>query len=46
MAAGKHLLAYSDAHLVKMMNLITGHQASIRVAQVPFLDTAYNTVAW
>ena len=45
-AAGKHLLAYSDAHLVKMVNLITGHQASIRVAQILFLDTADNTVAW
>ena len=45
-AAGKHLLAYKDAHLVKMVNLITGHQASIRVAQILFLDTADNTVAW
>ena len=45
-AAGKHLLAYKDAHRVKMVNLITGHQASIPVAQIPFLDTADNTVAW
>jgi hypothetical protein len=44
--AGKHLLAYSDAHQVKAVNLTTGHQASITVAQVPSLDTAYNTVAW
>jgi hypothetical protein len=29
-----------------MVNLITGHQASIPVAQIPFLDTADNTVAW
>jgi len=45
-AAGKHLLAYKDAHRVKMVNLITGHQASIQVAQIPFLDPADNTVAW
>jgi hypothetical protein len=45
-AAGKHLLAYSDAHRVKTVNLITGHPTSIRVAQIPFLDTAYSTVAW
>ena len=45
-AAGKHLLAYSDAHRVKMVNLITGHQASITAAQIPSLDTAYNTAAW
>jgi hypothetical protein len=45
-AAGKHLLAYKDAHRVKMVNLITGHQASIPVAQIPFLDPADNTVAW
>jgi len=45
-AAGKHLLAYKDAYRVKMVNLITGHQASIQVAQIPFLDPADNTVAW
>jgi len=44
-AAGKHLLAYSDAHLVKMVNLTTGHQASITVAQIPDLNPS-NTVAW
>jgi len=45
-AAGKHLLAYRDAHRVKMVSLVTGHQASIPVAQIPFLDTADNTAAW
>jgi hypothetical protein len=45
-AAGKHLLAYSGAHRVKAVNLTTGHQASITVAQIPYLDAAYNTAAW
>jgi hypothetical protein len=45
-AAGKHLLAYSDAHRLKAVNLITGHQASITAAQIPYLDAAYNTAAW
>jgi hypothetical protein len=45
-AAGKHLLAYSGAHRVKTVNLTTGHQASITVAQIPYLDAAYNTAAW
>jgi hypothetical protein len=45
-AAGKHLLAYSDAHRLKVMNLATGHQASITAAQIPYLDGAYNTAAW
>ena len=45
-AAGKHLLAYSDAHRLKVVNLTTGHQASITVAQIPYLDAAYNTAAW
>jgi hypothetical protein len=45
-AAGKHLLAYNGAHQVKAVNLITGHQASITVSQVPYLDAAYNTAAW
>ena len=45
-AAGKHLLAYSDAHRVTAVNLTTGHQASITAAQIPYLDAAYNTAAW
>jgi hypothetical protein len=45
-AAGKHLLAYGDTHRLKAVNLTTGHQASITVAQIPNLDTAYNTAAW
>jgi hypothetical protein len=45
-AAGKHLLAYGEAHEVKAVNLTTGHQASTTAAQIPFLDTAYNTAAW
>jgi len=45
-AAGKHLLAYSDAHRLKAVNLTTGHQASITAAQIPYLDAAYNTAAW
>jgi hypothetical protein len=45
-AAGKHLLAYNPGHRVKAMNLITGHQASITAAQIPYLDGAFNTAAW
>ena len=45
-AAGKHLLAYTDAHRVTAVNLITGHQVSITAAQIPYLDGAYNTAAW
>jgi hypothetical protein len=45
-AAGKHLLAYRDAHRLKAVNLTTGHQASITAAQIPYLDGAYNTAAW
>jgi hypothetical protein len=45
-AAGKHLLAYTDVHRVKAVNLSTGHQASITVAQIPYLDAAYTTAAW
>jgi hypothetical protein len=45
-AAGKHLLAYSDAHRVTAVNLSTGHQASVTAAQIPYLDAAYNTAAW
>ena len=45
-AAGKHLLAYSDAHRLTAVNLTTGHQASITAAQIPYLDGAYNTAAW
>ena len=45
-AAGKHLLAYTDAHRLKAVNLITGHQASITAAQIPYLDGAYDTAAW
>jgi hypothetical protein len=41
----RHLLAYIGAHRVKV-NLTTGHQASITVAQIPYLDDAYNTAAW
>lgn len=45
-AAGKHLLAYTDAHRVTAVNLTTGHQASITAAHIPYLDAAYNTAAW
>jgi len=45
-AAGNHLLAYNDARRLKAVNLTTGHQASITVAQIPYLDAAYNTAAW
>jgi hypothetical protein len=45
-AVGKHLLAYSDAHRVPVVNLTTGHQTSITAAQIPYLDSAYNTAAW
>jgi len=45
-AAGRHLLAYSDAHRLKAVNLTTGRQASITAAQIPYLDGAYNTAAW
>jgi hypothetical protein len=45
-AAGKHLLAYGDTHRLKVVNLTTGHQAWITVAQIPYLDAAYNTAAW
>lgn len=45
-AAGRHLLAYSDAHRVTAVNLITGHQASITAAQIPYLDAAYDSAAW
>jgi hypothetical protein len=45
-AAGRHLLAYTDTHHLKAVNLITGHQASITAAQIPYLDAAYNTAAW
>jgi hypothetical protein len=45
-AAGKHLLVFSDTHRVTAVNLTTGHQASITVSQVPFLDGAYHTAAW
>jgi hypothetical protein len=45
-AAGKHLLAYNLGHRVKAVNLITGHQASTTVSQVPYLDAAFNTAAW
>jgi hypothetical protein len=45
-AAGKHLLAYGSAHQLKAVNLTTGHQATVTVAQVPSLDAAYNTAAW
>lgn len=45
-AAGKHLLAYNPGHRVKAVNLITGHQASTMVSQVPYLDGAFNTAAW
>lgn len=45
-AAGKHLLAYGDAHRVTAVNLSTGRQDSITAAQIPYLDAAYNTAAW
>jgi hypothetical protein len=45
-AAGRHLLAYTDAHRVTAVNLTTGHQASITAAQIPYLDGAFNTAAW
>jgi hypothetical protein len=45
-AAGKHLLASSDAHRMTAVNLTTGHQASITAAQIPYLDGAYTTTAW
>jgi hypothetical protein len=45
-AAGRHLLAYRDAHRLTAVNLTTGHQASITAAQIPYLDAAYNTAAW
>ena len=45
-AAGRHLLAYRDAHQLKAVNLITGHQAPVTAAQIPYLDGAYTTAAW
>jgi hypothetical protein len=45
-AAGKHLLVYDYAHRLTAVNLTTGHRASVTVAQVPFLDTPYDTAAW
>jgi len=45
-AAGRHLLAYRDAHRMTAVNLTTGHQASITAARIPYLDAAYNTAAW
>ena len=44
-AAGKHLLAYGDTHRLKAVNLTTGHQASITLAQIPDVDPS-STVAW
>ena len=44
--AGRHMLAYRDAHRLKAVNLTTGHQASTTAAQIPYLDGAYNTAAW
>jgi hypothetical protein len=45
-AAGQHLLIYTGSHRVTMMNLATGHVTSIRVAQIPFLDSPFNSAAW
>ena len=45
-AGGQHLLAYKHAHRVKAVNLSTGHQASVTIAQIPALDTAENAAAW
>jgi hypothetical protein len=45
-AAGRHLLVYTGSHRVRMMNLATGHVASIRVAQIPFLDSPFSSAAW
>ena len=45
-AAGRHLLVYTGSHRVRMMNLATGQLASIRVAQIPLLDSLFNSAAW
>ena len=45
-AAGRHLLVYTGSHRVSMMNLTTGHLTSIRVAQIPFLDSPFSSAAW
>jgi hypothetical protein len=45
-AAGLHLLGYNNTHRVMAVNLTTGHQASVTVAQIPVLDGAYTTAAW
>jgi hypothetical protein len=31
---------------VRMMNLTTGQLASVRVAQIPFLDSPFSSAAW
>jgi hypothetical protein len=45
-AAGRHLLVYTGSHRVRMMNLATGQLASVRVAQIPFLDSPFSSAAW
>ncbi|HKS01778.1 MAG TPA: hypothetical protein VJS86_08870, partial [Arthrobacter sp.] len=45
-ASGQHLLVYTDSHRLRMMNLATGHVTSIRVTQIPFLDSPFNSAAW
>ena len=45
-AAGQHLLAYTGSHRLRMMNLTTGHVSSIRVAQIPYLDSPFSSAAW
>jgi hypothetical protein len=45
-AAGQHLLVYTGSHRLKMMNLVTGQLASIRVTQIPYLDAPFNSAAW
>jgi hypothetical protein len=44
--AGRHLLVYTGSHRVRMMNLTTGRLASVRVAQIPFLDSPFSSAAW
>jgi hypothetical protein len=45
-AAGRNLLAYTDAHRLRAVNLATGRQVLIMAAQIPYLDGAYDTAAW
>jgi hypothetical protein len=45
-AAGRHLLVYTGSHRLKVVNLATGHVTSIRVDQIPFLDSPFSSAAW